>query len=126
MYGPRMDPGDIRADDLTRASSHAEKILAWVERAQDDLNEITGTGTGASGQITATVEATGKVLDVAFTPRALRLDSRTLAEEVLSAVRQAQHDAERKTRDLMREALDGFDPVEAQARFNRLLNPRSA
>ncbi|MBB4937757.1 DNA-binding protein YbaB [Streptosporangium album] len=116
-----MNPDDIRVEEFEQARDRAEKMLAWIEGAQSEIDEIVGVGEGASDRIKVTTAANGKVLDVVFEPRALRLDSRTLAEEVLSAVKQARSDAERKIQDLMRESLDGFDPVETQARFDRML-----
>ncbi|MER6944200.1 YbaB/EbfC family nucleoid-associated protein [Nonomuraea sp. NPDC000554] len=124
MYGSFTDPDGHRDQDRDQDLGQAEKTLAWIEQAQDELDRITGVGEAASGQIRAVVAADGKVLDVTFAPQALRLDSGTLAEETLSAVRQAQFDAERQTHDLMGEALDGFDPVEAQARFDHVLKAR--
>ncbi|MGW5266420.1 YbaB/EbfC family nucleoid-associated protein [Microbispora sp. NPDC004025] len=122
MYGSRMNPADIREEDLVRAEEQAERVQAWAERARADLEEITGTGEAASGQVTATVSAEGLVLDVAFGPRAMRLDSRTLAEEVRAAVSRARLDAARRTRELIRDGLPGFDPDEAAAQFERLLD----
>ncbi|GAA3078379.1 YbaB/EbfC family nucleoid-associated protein [Streptosporangium carneum] len=122
MYGSRINPADIREEDLVRADEQADRVLAWIEEAQAGLDEVTGTGEGASGQVTARVTAEGRVLDVAFGPRAMRLDSRTLAEEVVSAVARARLDAARQTDELMREGLPGFDPVEAAAQFEGLLD----
>ncbi|WP_182909782.1 YbaB/EbfC family nucleoid-associated protein [Microbispora sp. H13382] len=122
MYGSRMNPADIREEDLARAEEQAERVHAWAERARAHLEEITGTGEAASGQVTATVSAEGLVLDVAFGPRATRLDSRTLAEEVRAAVSRARLDAARRTRELIRDGLPGFDPDEAAAQFERLLD----
>ncbi|MEU7693525.1 YbaB/EbfC family nucleoid-associated protein [Microbispora hainanensis] len=122
MYGSRMNPADIREEDLARAEEQAERVHAWAERARADLEEITGTGEAASGQVTATVSAEGMVLDVTFGPRAMRLDSRTLAEEVRAAVSRARLDAARRTRELIRDGLPGFDPDEAAAQFERLLD----
>ncbi|WP_432925838.1 YbaB/EbfC family nucleoid-associated protein [Microbispora sp. CA-135349] len=117
-----MNPADIREEDLARAEEQAERIDAWMERARAGLDEITGTGEAASGQVTVTVSADGLVLNVAFGPRAMRLDSRTLAEEVRAAVSRARLDAVRRTRELIRDGLPGFDPDEAAAQFERLLD----
>ncbi|MEU6414168.1 YbaB/EbfC family nucleoid-associated protein [Microbispora sp. NPDC046933] len=122
MYGSRMNPADIRETDLARAEEQAERIHAWIERAQAGLDGITGTGEAASGQVTVTVSAYGLVLDVTFGPRAMRLDSRALADEVRAAVSRARLDAARRTRELIRDGLPGFDPDEAAAQFERLLD----
>ncbi|WP_169953351.1 YbaB/EbfC family nucleoid-associated protein [Microbispora sp. H11081] len=122
MYGSRINPADIREEDLAGAEERAERLRAWAEGAQAGLGEITGTGEAASGQVTATVSAEGLVLDVTFGPRASRLDSRTLAEEVRAAVSRARLDAARRTGEMIREALPWFDPEQAAADFERLLD----
>ncbi len=122
MYGSRINPADIREEDLVRADDQADRVSAWIEETQAGLDEVIGTGEGASGQITVRVTAGGRVLDVVFGPRAMRLDSRTLAEEVLSAVARARLDVTRQVEQLMRDGLPGFDPAEAAAQFERLLN----
>ncbi|MFC5825189.1 YbaB/EbfC family nucleoid-associated protein [Nonomuraea insulae] len=99
-----------------------ERMLAWLETAQEDLDRIVGAGEAASGQVKATVDANGQVLDVAYGPRALRLGSTELAEQTLVAVRAAGADAVRRTHDLMREALPGYDPAKASAELENLLN----
>ncbi|GAA2410037.1 YbaB/EbfC family nucleoid-associated protein [Nonomuraea africana] len=121
MYGPHIDPANIRDQDLDEAARQGERMLAWLETAQEELDAIVGTGEGPSGQVKATVNPNGHVLGVTYGPRALRLGSLDLAEETLAAVRAACADAERQTHDLMREALPGYDPAEASAEFERLL-----
>ncbi len=123
MFGPPMYPGGIREEVLDQPARLAERMLRSIEKVQGDLDEVIGTGEAASGQVTVTVAADGKVLDVIFGPRAPRLDSQTLAEEVLSAARRAQHDAERRTQELIRESMDGLDPAEAQTRLDLLMRP---
>ncbi|WP_433431093.1 YbaB/EbfC family nucleoid-associated protein [Nonomuraea sp. CA-141351] len=120
MFGPRRDPADISHEDLARDERQADGILAWIERARAGVEAVTGTGEAASGQVIAIVAADGKVLDVTIRQRAMRLDSRTLAEEVLAALQQAGLDAARKTEELIREALPGFDPAAATAQLERL------
>ncbi|MEV8638266.1 YbaB/EbfC family nucleoid-associated protein [Streptosporangium sp. NPDC051023] len=122
MYGSHINPADIREKDLVLAEERADRVLAWVEEAQADLDKVVGTGEGASGQVTVSVTAEGRVLDVAFGPRAMRLDSHTLAEEVLAAIARARTDAARRIDELMREGLPGFDPAEAAAQFEGLLD----
>lgn len=121
VYGPHIDPAAIGDADLDESARQAERIMTWLETAQDELDAIAGTGEGPSGHVRATVDASGRVLDVGYDRRALRLGSVELAEETLAAVRAACADAERQTHDLMREALPGYDPVEANAEFERLL-----
>ncbi|MFI7614823.1 YbaB/EbfC family nucleoid-associated protein [Nonomuraea terrae] len=120
MFGPRRNPADISPEELARDAEQAERIRAWSEHAQAALDEVTGTGEAAGGQVTATVAADGKVLEVVIGERAMRLGSLELAEEILAALRLAGLDAARRTEELIRESLPGFDPAEALAAFERL------
>jgi DNA-binding protein YbaB len=122
VYRHPYDPANIREQDLDEAGRQSEQMLAWLETAQEDLEKIVGTGEAASGQVKATVDVNGRVLDVRYGPRATRLSSHELAEQTLAAVGEACADAQRQTHDFMREALPGYDPVEANAHFERLLN----
>ncbi|MET8333877.1 YbaB/EbfC family nucleoid-associated protein [Streptosporangium canum] len=121
MGDARGDAGGIWEEEFDQAGRRAGRMLESIETMQVDLEKVTGVGEAASGQVKVTVAVDGKVLDVVFGPRISRLDSRTLAEHVLQAARDAQRDAERRTQELMREALDGFDPAEARTRLDRLL-----
>ncbi|WP_127935048.1 YbaB/EbfC family nucleoid-associated protein [Nonomuraea polychroma] len=117
-----MDPAGIRDEDIRRAEDEADRILAWVERAQAALDELRGVGESPSGQVEATVAGNGRVLDVTIKPRAMRMDSVTLSEEVLEAVARAGLDVARRTEELMREGLPGFEPGEAAAQMERVMN----
>ncbi|SDJ34431.1 YbaB/EbfC family nucleoid-associated protein [Nonomuraea jiangxiensis] len=115
----------MREQDLNAEARQEEQMRAWLETAQDELGKIVAVGEGPSGHVKVAVDPNGQVLEVAFDPRAMRLGSSALADEVLEAVRRGREEAERQAHDLMREAMPGFDPVEANARFERLLNPES-
>jgi DNA-binding protein YbaB len=121
VFGPRIDPADIRDRDLDEAARRGERMLAWLETAEEELAAVVGTGEGPSRQVRATVNAEGRVLGVEYGPRASRLASRELADETLAAVRAACADAERQAHELMRSAMPGFDPVTARAELERLL-----
>ncbi|MET7327277.1 YbaB/EbfC family nucleoid-associated protein [Nonomuraea sp. NPDC005650] len=122
MYRHPYDPADIREQDLDEVARQGEQLLGWLEAAQEDLDKIVGTGEAASGQVKAMVDVNGRVLNVRYGPRATRLGSQELAEQTLAAVGEACADAQRQTHALMREALPGYDPAEANAQFERLLN----
>ncbi|WP_433510797.1 YbaB/EbfC family nucleoid-associated protein [Nonomuraea sp. CA-143628] len=116
-----MDPGYIRDKDLDEAADHGEKLLTWMEESEDAITEIVGLGEGLSGRVKAKVGPDGRVLEVTYDPRAMKQDSQSLADETLVAVRAARQHAEQQTNDLMREALPGFDPEEAQSQLEQLL-----
>ncbi|SEG98237.1 Conserved DNA-binding protein YbaB [Nonomuraea solani] len=121
MHGQRFDPADITEQGIDEVARQGERVLAWLETAQADLDQIVGAGEAAAGQVKATVDVNGRVLDVTYGSRALRVDSRELAAQTLAAVAAACADAQRQTHDLMREAMPGFDPVAATQEFQRLL-----
>ncbi|GAA2899280.1 YbaB/EbfC family nucleoid-associated protein [Nonomuraea rubra] len=122
MFGPQLDPAHIRDEDLDEAAQQGERMLAWLETAREELEQVTGAGESPSGQVRARVDANGRVLDVAYGTRALRMGSQELADETLAAVRVAGADAERQIHDLMREAMPGYDPVAARAELEGLLD----
>lgn len=121
MLWPDIDPTNISETQLDEAARRGERMLAWLESAQEELRAVTGTGEGPSRQVKVSVDADGRVLDVRYGPRALRLGSKDLAGETLAAVRAACADAERRTHDLMREAFQDYDPARTQAELERLL-----
>lgn len=121
MYGQQFDPADITDQHIDEVARQSEQMLAWLETAQADLDQIVGAGETAAGQVKATVDVNGRVLGVTYGPRVTRLGSQELAEQTLVAVRAAYADAQRQTHDLMREAMPDFDPVEANEQFQRLL-----
>lgn len=121
MHGQQFDPAMISDRGIDEVARQGERMLAWLETAQDDLDHIVGAGESASGQVKATVDVNGRVLDIVYGPRAARMASRELAEHTLAAVHAACADAQRRTHDLIREALPGYDPAEANEQFQRLL-----
>lgn len=124
MAGDHTRMDDLWNEDFDEAGRRAGRLLDSIETIQSDLEEVYGVGEAAAGEVRVTVAANGKVLEVAFGPRTPRTDSRALAGHVLSAVREAQRDAELKTQELMRETLDGYDPAEARADLDRMLGLR--
>ncbi|GAA4914796.1 DNA-binding protein YbaB [Nonomuraea thailandensis] len=122
MFGAHLDPANIRDEDLDEAARHGERMLAWLETAREELDQVVGAGESPSGLVRARVDANGRVIDVTYGPGAPRMGSLELADETLAAVHAAGADAERRTHDLMREALPGYDPVAARAELESLLD----
>ncbi|MEV4098069.1 YbaB/EbfC family nucleoid-associated protein [Streptosporangium saharense] len=122
MYGSRIDPADIREADLAEADARADRVTTWIQETEGALDEVVGEGRGDSGQVTVTVTAEGRVLEVVFDARAMRLGSHVLAEEVRSAVARARLDVTRRIEELMRGEVDGFDLATATAQFESLLD----
>lgn len=68
-----------------------EQLEKQTLNAQRLMDSGTGTAESADGLIEATVSARGELTDLILDPRALRdLDSRTLADEIRTAVNDAR------------------------------------
>lgn len=115
--------------DLDQDAERAARIEAWLEDGQREIEAVTGHGRAADGRIQAVTTAYGQVREVVIEPRAMRLPSRTLAEEVLLAVHRAQQDAERQSRQMVSDALrelapgESFGPDAVDEWFGGLLKP---
>ncbi|MEU6426082.1 YbaB/EbfC family nucleoid-associated protein [Microbispora sp. NPDC046973] len=118
-----------RGDDLEQDAERAARIEAWLEDGQREIEAVTGHGRAADGRIQVVTTAYGQVREVVIEPRAMRLPSRTLAEELLLALRRAQQDAERQTRQMVSDALremapgESFGPDAVDEWFGGLLRP---
>ncbi|MEV4295038.1 YbaB/EbfC family nucleoid-associated protein [Microbispora rosea] len=113
-FGPSADRHAAdRADDLGQDAERAARIEAWLEDGQREIEAVTGHGRAADGRIQAVTTAYGQVREVVIEPRAMRLPSRTLAEEVLLAVHRAQQDAERQSSQMVSDALRELAPGES-------------
>ncbi|GAA3829711.1 hypothetical protein GCM10022226_58210 [Sphaerisporangium flaviroseum] len=127
MYSFDANPANWRDGELEQDAERAAKILAWLEDGERELETVVGEGAAGDGQIRVTATASGRVREVTLTRRAMRLDSVSLAEEVLLAVHRAQDDAERKSHQLVGDALGevlpagAFDPGTLEERLGRVV-----
>ncbi|MFI6457579.1 YbaB/EbfC family nucleoid-associated protein [Streptosporangium amethystogenes] len=83
---------------------------ATLRAMEDGLNDLTGRGEAAGEMIQAVTDSAGRLLTLTLNPRVMRMDSRQLAEELCLAVQRAQLDGERKTREVVGEALGSPAP----------------
>ncbi|MFG1862465.1 YbaB/EbfC family nucleoid-associated protein [Microbispora bryophytorum] len=126
-FGPRSI--DQHSGDLDQDAERAAQIEAWLEDGQREIEAVTGHGRAADGRIKVVTTAYGQVREVVIEPRAMRLPSRTLAEELLLALRRAQQDAERQTRRMVGDALrelapgESFGPDAVDEWFGGVLKP---
>ncbi len=74
---------------IQQAMRQVRQRLDAFEQHRTLLAEAEGEGTGADGLVTARVGAGGQVRDLEINPRAMRLNSHTLREEILAAIRAA-------------------------------------
>jgi DNA-binding protein YbaB len=83
---------------------------AVLRQMEDGLGDITGEGEAAGGLVRAVTDAAGRLVKITFNPRVMRMDSQALAEETCAAVRRAQEDGQRRTRELVGGALGRSAP----------------
>ncbi|RCG32638.1 YbaB/EbfC family DNA-binding protein [Sphaerisporangium album] len=108
-----FDPGDFQLDDLDRVAEQSRQAVQRLSGVLGELKTIRGVGEAADGLIAAVVDGGGQIQEVTLDPRAMRLDSRSIAQAVTEAVRAAQQDARRRNDELLRDAMGGdlaFDP----------------
>ena len=73
-----------------------------MDDVQREIAAVKGRGTSDDGLVTAIVGPQGHLVELTIDPRALRRpDSRTLAEQILSAARRAVDDASGKTAEIV-------------------------
>lgn len=86
-----FDPGSM---DLTSLLAQAQELQAQLEYAQAELAAKTVTGTAGGGLIEATVSGTGELVGLVIKPEAIDpSDPETLADLILAAVRDGNHQA---------------------------------
>ncbi len=86
-----FDPGSM---DLSSLLAQAQELQAQLERAQAELGATTVTGSSGGGLVEATVTGTGELIGLVIKPEAADpTDTETLADLVVAAVRDANHQA---------------------------------
>lgn len=86
-----FDPGGF---DLQGLMAQAQAMQDQLERAQADLAEMTVTGTAGGDMVEATVTGTGELVGLKISPEACDpSDTETLADLIVAAVRNANHQA---------------------------------
>ncbi len=86
-----FDPGSM---DLSSLLAQAQELQAQLEQAQAELGTKTVNGTSGGGLITATVTGTGELVGLVIKPEAIDPDDpETLADLVVAAIRDANHQA---------------------------------
>ncbi|MEO3884818.1 YbaB/EbfC family nucleoid-associated protein [Nonomuraea sp. B5E05] len=92
------------------AEEDERRVPDFLEKRYDELESVVGTGANASGHVTATADAHGRVREISIGARAMRLDSHVLAEEVLAAVRDARRAVVAKAEEKVLDAFPDLDP----------------
>jgi len=85
------------------------RIAALAERAkgmQDALNEAGADGTGPAGLATVRVGFNGELEELTIEPRAMRLDSESLAQEIIGAYEEALSASRERITELLGELME--------------------
>jgi DNA-binding protein YbaB len=99
-----MPTGDPEFDRMLSALGEQ---TARFEKVGRELAETRGKGQAAGGRVMVEVSADGSLQDLKIDPRAMRLGSEVLAEAIMCAARDAQHDVAGRTNQLMEPLLGG-------------------
>jgi hypothetical protein len=91
--GTTVQPGGT--PDLQQLMRQAQKMQEQLVSAQQELAEAEVTGTAGGGLVTATVSGTGELKSLVIDPKAVDPeDTETLADLVVAAVRDANHEVQ--------------------------------
>jgi DNA-binding YbaB/EbfC family protein len=86
-----FDPSSL---DLNALLAQAQAMQSQLEAAQADLANQTVTGSAGGGLVEATLTGTGELVGLKISPEACDpTDTETLADLVVAAVRDANHQA---------------------------------
>ncbi|WP_219471122.1 YbaB/EbfC family nucleoid-associated protein [Nonomuraea rhizosphaerae] len=100
-------------ENADRAVAQAEEAVRRVNEAQGRIAQLTGEGTSKDSLIHAVTDAEGGLVEITLDPRAMRLDSKGIAQGVTTAVKRAQAHARKQVQQLVSEALKDMDPLDA-------------
>lgn len=105
---PEVTPADFdRLMEQTRAALRDLRKGGVIEN--EDAEEIVGEGEAADGRIKVTAKVGGRLESVTLDPRALRMPSDELGEQIVVAVNAALDDLRQKVADQSEPSMAGFD-----------------
>ena len=91
-------PGESIDSLIASITEQNEKLLE-MQRA---MAEMRGRGEAAEGKITVEVGHNGALVGLTIDPRAMRMGSEQLAEEILAAAQEAAEDISERSEEMMR------------------------
>lgn len=100
-----FDPARFRPEDVDRLAAQADDALRRLSASTEEMVNLTATGEAAGGLIKATVDSSGRIKRLALNPRALRMDSETLAESLIEAIGAAQDGARDRVQEMVAELM---------------------
>ncbi len=104
------------AADMEGLRQRHRERMDQATKAGEELDQLTGTGEAARGQIRATVTSDGRLDNLHLDAQLLRqgqrgpaTDSATLTKDITAAVNAALDDLHSRMGDTTADALDGFE-----------------
>ena len=91
----------LDVEGMLRRAQESQRRLAEVQAQREELRVV---GRSPDGLLEATVDGTGRIVDLRIEPRAMRLDSYSLAEGLLAAVKDAYTEYDAAAQALVGEA----------------------
>lgn len=105
MTYPALDRFERLSQNLDRFQ---KQLSAHVTQIQEEPVEVTGE----SGLTSVRVDHSGRIQEISLDPRAMRLPSFQLAEELTATLAKAQDQAAARLQDAVREVLGSDAPVD--------------
>lgn len=102
-------------DEMDDAMRQARERIEKFSRQDFAFDEISGVGKAANGLVSVRVKPGGKPSELKIDPRAMRLGSEVLSEEIVKAMSAAIDDAAAKLTNMLGGGM-GVDPVQLAKR----------
>jgi DNA-binding protein YbaB len=102
---------DYRDLDLERLSEINEERLDRIRGLEPVLRDLTGSAESANGLVRSTVDSSNTLSELFIDPRAMRLGSEALAEQIVEATAGASRQLQEQVESLMRDAMGQDAPL---------------
>jgi DNA-binding protein YbaB len=114
----------VQIRSLNELAEYAHQQVERVQRMQEEVTALSGSGESPRGWVRARTGPGGSVQELTIAPSALRLTAEEVAAEVIAAISAAQRDFSARADEIMAPVL-GFHPgaqavEELEAGMNRL------
>jgi len=103
-----LNPANFRIEDLERVVSQADELMRRLSASGEEMAEMVGEGESKDGLLRATADSGGRIMSIEINPRAMRMDSTTLAEGLTEAIQAAQDDALNRSQGMVTELLAAY------------------
>ncbi|MEV5748220.1 YbaB/EbfC family nucleoid-associated protein [Actinoallomurus sp. NPDC052308] len=106
--------------ELDREVQKIQERLQYALSAASQLSELKGEAQNKDGHVRVVIESTGMLSELEINPRAMKLGSAALAEEIKATVVAAQTDLSQRSQELMQPLMGDIGRLQ-QARSSGAL-----